>query len=112
MFSSETYISLFKELNQVHSDPGPFEKVWVNVPLVKYHVLNDLKLSDEAETLKFARAYISEIANQFRDEELIVKIKVKGSGMFYQPGFSTDISESCAWLTPFIKPPSDLFDLR
>jgi len=112
MFSSKTYIGLFRELSQLHSDPGPLDKPWLNVPMTKYHVLNELEISDEADELKYARAYITEIANQFRDEELIVYLKLKGSGAFYQPGFSTDVSESCAWITPFIKPPGNLQDLR
>jgi len=87
MFSSKTYIGLFRELSQLHSDPGPLDKPWLNVPMTKYHVLNELEISD-------------------------VYLKLKGSGAFYQPGFSTDVSESCAWITPFIKPPGNLQDLR
>jgi len=29
----------------------------------------------------------------------------------YSGGFSTDVSESCIWLTPFIKKPGDMVDL-
>jgi hypothetical protein len=29
----------------------------------------------------------------------------------YSGGFATDVSESCIWLTPFIKKPGDMVDL-
>jgi hypothetical protein len=57
------------------------------------------------------RAYITELASQFRDEELIVNLKIKGFGMHYEGGFSTDFSESCVWMTPFIKEPGNVLRL-
>jgi hypothetical protein len=39
-------------------------------------------------------------------------IKLAGYGINYQNGFSTDISESCIWISPFIKQPGDMWDLR
>jgi len=112
MFSSETYNGLFEELINVHLDPGPFETPWSNVPISKYHTLNDMNISEHTDKIRLGRAFISEVGNQFRDEEFIVSVKLKGSGVFYQTGFSTDISESCTWLTPFIKHPANLQDLR
>lgn len=45
-------------------------------------------------------------------QEFILRIQLKGSGVQFQVGFSTDVSESCIWLTPFIKPSEDMTDVR
>jgi hypothetical protein len=42
---------------------------------------------------------------------LILSLKMRGAGIHYEGGFSTDSSESCVWLTPFIKPPGDRLKL-
>ena len=57
------------------------------------------------------RAYITELAAQFGEQDLVVNFRMKGVGIHFEKGFSTDYSESCVWLTPFIKPPGDLLRL-
>ncbi len=58
------------------------------------------------------RAYVPELASQFREGELILRLEMKGVAINYQSGFTTDIAESCIWLTPFIKKPGNFWDLR
>ena len=66
------------------------------------------------EEARYSRAYVTELASQYREEEFISRIQLKGSGIQFQVGFSTDVSESCIWVTPFIKPavPDDMSDVR
>jgi hypothetical protein len=44
MFSSGTYLQMFRELRAIHGDPGPLNKTWCNVPLAKYHKLQATKI--------------------------------------------------------------------
>ena len=45
---------------------------------------------------------------QFRDGEMIVEVKFPGYGVLYEPAFSTDISETCVWMSPYwMEPPDD-----
>jgi len=39
MFESETYLRLFEELYKMALEKGPFDREWLNVPLVKEHAL-------------------------------------------------------------------------
>lgn len=39
MFESNTYLNLFQELYKIALERGPFEREWLNVPLVKDHEL-------------------------------------------------------------------------
>ena len=112
MFNSATYLELFRDLLKTNIDKGPFNKTWCNVPMAKYHKLQGVTFTSEEEELKYSRSYVSELASQFREQEMIVGVNLKGAGIHFQVGFSTDISESCTWMTPFIKPPKDMWDLR
>ena len=112
MFSSDTYMELFRELVKSHSEPGPFNKTWCNVPMAKFHKLQEADIKTEEDESRYSRAYVSELASQFREEEMIVGVNLKGAGIHFQVGFNTDISESCTWMTPFIKAPGDMWDLR
>ena len=112
MFSSTTYSTMFKELlNDVHVD-GVLTRDWCEVPIQKWHVLQDTVINSTEEEAKYSRAYVTELASQFREEEFITRIQLKGSGIQFQVGFSTDVSESCVWVTPFIKPSDDMSDVR
>ena len=113
MFSSDAYYGMFRELyNSVKSEDGITKKDWCTVNLVKWHVLGDVELNSTDDEAKYSRAYITELAAQFREEEFILRIQLKGYGVQFQVGFSTDVSESCIWLTPFIKFSEDMSDVR
>ncbi len=45
MFSSETYMEMFRELVKIHSEPGPFNKPWCNVPMAKFHKLQGITIN-------------------------------------------------------------------
>jgi hypothetical protein len=44
-------------------------------------------------------------------QDLILSLTLKGFGIHYETGFSTDFSESCIWMTPLIKEPGDPLQL-
>ena len=41
MFASTTYQNLFQELVDSNITPGPFNLSWCNVPLAKFHVIQN-----------------------------------------------------------------------
>jgi hypothetical protein len=43
---------------------------------------------------------------------MIASASFPGWGLLYEPGFSTDISETCSWISVFHKEPDDPQDLR
>ena len=42
---------------------------------------------------------------------MVAEIKFPGYGVLYESGFSTDVSETCVWMTPFWIKPADVQDL-
>ncbi len=75
------------------------------------------------------RAVLPEVATQFRQGQMLPSIQfrclqrffsiytfapilLRGFGIFYETGFSTDISENCLWLGPFVRETPDPFKLR
>jgi hypothetical protein len=112
MFSSETYLDMFRELLSDVNEVGVITRDWCEVPIQKWHVLQDVVINSTEDEARYSRAYVTELASQFREEEFISRIQLKGSGIQFQVGFSTDVSESCIWVTPFIKPSDDMSDVR
>ena len=41
---------------------------------------------------------------------MVADISFTGYGVFTELGFSTDVSETCQWITPFVKEPADTQD--
>ena len=112
MFGSKTYLKLFRELLEFNQVNEVITRDWSEVPIKKWHVLQDTVINSTEEEAKYSRAYVTELASQFREEEFISRVQLKGSGIQFQVGFSTDVSESCIWITPFIKPSDDMSDVR
>ena len=112
MFGSDTYLQMFRELLKFNQINDVITRDWSDVPIKKWHVLQDTVINSTEEEAKYSRAYVTELASQFREEEFISRVQLKGSGIQFQVGFSTDVSESCIWITPFIKPSDDMSDVR
>ena len=55
MFQSQTYLAMFKELYDGARETGPFNRDWSNVPVVKDHALQDVKIKNEKERAKYER---------------------------------------------------------
>jgi hypothetical protein len=53
-----------------------------------------------AERRVLKRTYIVELAAQFRDGSLIMKVNFPGYGAYTEHGFATDISDTCVWMSP------------
>ena len=55
----------------------------------------------------YKEAYLPEIAMQARDGQMIAYMEFDGWGISYDVGFSTDISQNCIWITPWVLEPDD-----
>ena len=73
-----------------------------NSPLMGYHELEDANASTVRD---LKSAFIVEMAAQFRSGEMIAQVNFNGFGTYLEYGFSTDVSESCIWMTPMVKRP-------
>lgn len=113
MLKSNTYYEMFEELLEGIQETGVTQRDWINVDLVKSHLLQQFPpITTLEEKVRYARAYVTEMASQFREAEFLLRLQVKGSGAMVQIGFTTDISESCLWITPYILPPGNMSDVR
>jgi len=112
MFKSETYFTMFEELVEGVQGDKVIYRDWANIGLTKWHVLQGVEMKTTEEKVKYSKAYVTELAAQYREAEFLLRLQFKGSGAQVRIGFSTDISESCAWISPFIKPSDDMSDLR
>ncbi len=83
-----------------------------NVFLSHWHAIEDIE-EEERYSQLYKDAYLPEIAAQYRMTDGILRLDFNGVGINHDGGgFSTDISETCHWLTPFVKMPEDMQDLR
>ena len=110
IFESEPYNDLYLEfVNETTNQ----EKIsdYSNADVYHWHTMVEIKDRFDPE-LKVA--FFLEIANQFRAKEMLVHLSFNGAAGINHDGggFSTDISETCHWLTPFVKEPGDFFDLK
>lgn len=113
MLKSDTYFAMFEELLEGIQEEGIIQRDWTNVDLVKWHILQqNSEIHTHEDKIRYGRAYVTELAAQYREAEFLLRLQLKGSGVQVQIGFSTDISESCIWITPFIKPSEDMNDVR
>ena len=84
-----------------------------NVPVFSSHSILDVP-EDEWESKKYKQIYLPEIASQFRLNDILLSLEF-GPGFFGVNhdggGFSTDISDTCHWLTPFVLEPEKTDDL-
>jgi hypothetical protein len=113
MFKSATYFAMFEELLESIKEKRVIQRDWTNVNIVKWHSLShNSEIHTNEEKSRYGRAYVTELASQYREAEFLLWLQLKGSGAHVEIGFSTDVSESCIWITPFIKAPGDMTDLR
>ena len=68
MFTSETYMKMFRELLDNVKTEGILDKDWCNVPMVKWHILGETVINTTEEEARYSRAYVTELASQFREE--------------------------------------------
>ena len=81
---------------------------------IYHHGIQDMfkKEPEEIFSEKSKRKYFSDVASQFRSSDILLYVDFNGEGVNHDGGgFSTDISDTCHWLTPFVKKPNDFFDL-
>ena len=84
--------------------------VYSSVPIYHIHAVQWEEEDLFSETCK--KKFLPEVAAQFRSDEVLLMLEFKGAGMSHDGGgFSTDISDTCHWLTPFVSEPEDPWDL-
>lgn len=83
-----------------------------NVYVEHWHSMVDIAEEERFDDV-YKKAFLPEIATQFRAKEVLVHLQFNGAGINHDGGgFSTDISETCHWLTPFVLEPGDFGDLK
>jgi len=113
MFKSQTYYEMFQELLERVQETTETQRDWANVDVLNSHLLQEfLPITTVEEKVSYGRAFVTELASQFREAEFLLRLQLKGSGAMVEIGFTTDISESCLWITPYIKKPDNFSDLR
>lgn len=107
VLNSTVYNNIFEE---ILNDSLIEEASFGNIPIAKWRTLELADRSPEnRDNLK--RSTIVELASQFRDGEMVAWIQFSGFGAYYEPGFGTDIGETCSWLTPYWLEPTTMLDL-
>lgn len=107
IFNSTVYEELFQELlTQARTPNASF----CNIPIAKPHFLSSVDVNEDTlPNLK--QSTVLEIASQFRERDLVVQVNFTGFGAFYSSQFTTDVSDTCVWFTPYWKEPKDMFSL-
>ena len=103
IINSTAYSKLFDEFLD-HSKVT--KNIATNTNLTKYHVLHDIEFAQSNEGI-YRQAFLLELASQHFNGDMVPQIQFYGHGVHYGPGFSTDLSENCVWLTPFVSEPKD-----
>ncbi|XP_059078307.1 uncharacterized protein LOC131876825 [Tigriopus californicus] len=108
ILQSRVYDDLFQEVLSQALKPNASLG---NIPIAKWHILNLVDINEDT-IAEIKRSSVVEAAAQFRDEEMITQVDFAGYGAFYESRFTTDISETCVWFTPFWERPSDMHSLE
>ena len=111
--SSEAYDRLFWEMVTLRNESviSP-EAVTSEIEVHKWHDVVDIESEElghiAANIDDYKKAFVIEILSQFRDGEMIPQYNFPGGSAIYQElGFNTDVSETCAWLSPLYREPED-----
>ena len=110
VIDSDIYSKLYDEFVFTNKDENPTG--YSDLPVFHWHSIQGVS-ENERQLKKYKTIYLPEIASQFRPSEMFLSIKFdSGFGINHDGGgFSTDISDTCHWLTPFVQEPEDPFDL-
>ena len=111
IFDSSVYHSIYEDFVKESSQQYDEDSEFSNVYVYRWHSIMDLD-DDSIFTEETRRGFFLEVANQYRLKEMIMNVRLNGVGIQHDGGgFPTDISETCHWITPFIKnPKDDIFD--
>ena len=111
VIDSDIYAKQYDEFVSISSETNPTG--YSNVPVFHWHTIHEIKNETERQLRIYKAKYLPEVATQFRPSEMFLSINFDaGFGINHDGGgFSTDISDTCHWFTPFVKEPGDPFDL-
>ena len=114
VLDSEVYSNQYEEFIFINDDNEEGNSTWnSNVPVFSTHSIEDVP-DDQHHSKKYKQIYLPEIASQFRTNEILLSLEFDPGffGVNHDGGgFSTDISDTCHWLTPFVLEPEDPYDL-
>ena len=108
---SKVYNETYEEYVAVSSSQHEQDPDFSNIPVYRWHAIMDV---DEEDWFTDEQKKISilQVASQFKQKDMILNLQFNGAGIHHDGGgFSTDISETCHWLTPFVLEPDDPIDL-
>ena len=111
VLNSEVYTKQYEEFVKInlkeYNSTGDSD-----IPIYHFHSIQDVP-EEQRFSKDYKRAYLPEVASQFNSKEVLLSVNFKGFGINHDGGgFSTDISDTCHWMTPFVIEPEDPFDLR
>ena len=67
---------------------------------------------EEYYSNQLKKDFFFQLASQFDPFDMMLHLDFNGAGINHDGGgFSTDVSETCHWLTPFVTEPDDFEDL-
>lgn len=110
IFESQVYNDLYKEFVEAVTNKEKTPDL-TEAFLAKDHSMNKIPAEERFDP-EYKILYFTEVASQFRAKEVLVNMGFNGDGIYHESGFSTDTSNSCNWLTPFVKMPPDPYDLK
>ena len=102
---------MYEEYVAISSSEHIQDPDWSNVYVYHWHSIMEMDKVDMF-TDEQKKNRILELANQYRQKDMLLNMQFNGAGIHHDGGgFSTDISETCHWLTPFVLEPDDPIDL-
>lgn len=111
VLNSVTYKRMFAEF--LNESMIPTETKSPNEATVhKWNTIMKRNVTAADVESRYRTAFIPEMATQHRDGSMVAYIHFEGSAVFAIQGFSTDLSESCTWFTPYFLPPANPLVIR
>ena len=102
LLTSKVYDDLFQELYDSAFEFTP--DIQSNTYVDRWHFLQ-LSEVDETNRMEYKRAYVQELAVQFRDYESVPRVSFPWYGVaFVSGGYNTDVSPTCASMVPYVLP--------
>ena len=111
ILKSKVYNDMYEEYVAISSSKHIQDPEFSNVFVYHWHSIMDVD-EDDWFTDEQKKISILQVANQYRQKDMFVNFQFNGAGINHDGGgFSTDISETCHWLTPFVLEPEDGMDV-
>ncbi len=104
--NTTVYERLFEDLIQVGLDQRT-NQTESTTRIFHHHRVQYLDLAT-MDRQQEKRQFFSNIAAQFRYGEMVSRIRFPGHGVIIDLGFSSDVSDTCTWMTPLVREPEKI----